>query len=187
MSSTLPVNVEGLTKCSYCGSQLKEALRLPCGHVACKQCLHGQNKAGRIDCIICKTTHVVQNGDMDKTFMPSALTNFWIKLNQSHFDRLVMTDEEKAETEGICPTCPPIEKPKPKKGAENLPVPEPLPVKLAFCFHCGKKICESCRTKHYTYQRQTNLTLAEGFQTGCGNVTVVCGNFISILNYGLFK
>lgn len=121
------------------------------------------------------------------------LSAFWFKFNNNQFDRIDLTDEDRIETDGVCPTCPPPpgEKNKPAKksgaapsavDAADVGVPVQITVKLGTCFHCGVKICDSCRAKHYTQQRQETIRLVEDNQTGCGNVAVVVGKSIYVLH-----
>jgi hypothetical protein len=102
-----------------------------------------------------------------------------LKYSAKYFENLEATEAEKHEQEGLCPSCqpPPGEKKPAKKGPDGKPIPEPEPlkVKLSVCFHCGRKICEACRNKHYHAQRQEAITLADSFQVGSGNIAVVCG------------
>lgn len=88
-------------------------------------------------------------------------------------------ENERVETEGVCEACAP---PATGKGAAKKSVgnkdqvaPEPIKVKLAVCFHCDKKICDACRTKHYTQQRQEAVKVADEYQTNTGNIAILCG------------
>lgn len=96
MSGMLPMQggggggLESLTTCGICGKQLKEPTRLPCGHVFCKSCLVEQNKAGKLECSLCKTVHLVQNGDLDKVKMKQTLFICFIKQTQITFNFFIL-------------------------------------------------------------------------------------------------
>ena len=154
-----------LIKCAFCNGPFNNALQIPCSHSFCKQCLQDHLEAGKLTCPICKCAHSMQNLEKLK---PSLLSIFMLNMHQEYFDKLEINSEEKLIEQGVCPECPVIQNKnnnkKNEQGKEESPAP--LFVKLQSCFHCKKKLCESCRNRHYTLQRQETFKVIEDFKEG---------------------
>jgi hypothetical protein len=81
--------------------------------------------------------------------------------------------------QGICSSCPPTtidvknKKESSTHSSQNTELElEPLLVTLLVCFHCKKKLCESCRNRHYIQQRQETANLIDNCQIGSANILV---------------
>jgi hypothetical protein len=113
------------------------------------------------------------------------------KIENRDFDKINITDDEKTEKDGICPTCPKVE-PKKKPDTKDSKVePEPSnQVKVALCFHCKKELCETCRNKHYYDKRMEAIKILEDYQEGSKNIVSTSGitiNKMVLKNNLIFK
>ena len=160
--------LDNLTKCGFCKKTLNDSLLLLCHHSFCRQCLVVNTQNAKVTCATCKQTFPVPNNNIDNTFKPSFLAGYFFKLNKNYYESIQITDEEKAEMEGLC-ECTPL--PKPVKKEEGKPAPpDPVKLKLSICFHCSKNLCEKCRKKHYTEFKEKPLKSLEDFQEGSANL-----------------
>lgn len=157
--SLLNIAIDELLKCSFCNSKLKNPFALPCFHSFCCDCIKANHKSNSqsINCPKCFNDHSCVNG-VEKTFKPSSLCRFLLKLNDSNEEdkkenenKNENENENENEKEGVCIECPAY-KNLPKTNLPKGPQNEeqtPLLVKLFLCHHCKKFICTECKTKHY--------------------------------------
>ena len=133
-------NIQELLKCLSCKSDLSSALTLPCSHSFCHKCIKANFKQNKITCPRCSKEHYCPNG-FEKTFKPSNLTDFLIKLNDKYFDESKPDNIEIKE--GVCSECSRLT---PKKEKQTT---EPVIVNLQKCYHCKVQLCENCSMRHY--------------------------------------
>jgi hypothetical protein len=180
--------IDELTKCRFCQSNIVDALALPCQHSFCKTCLNSNTAAGKIRCLVCNQIHNVPNGNVEKAFRGSALTEFLIKVKQDKYSELeadLSNEELEKETMGHCAECSPAAQQQQAKKKSVAGSSQPaggninqvalFEVRVAECLHCKKKLCESCRSKHYNQQKLDTLKLLELNQENSGSIVVTAG------------
>jgi hypothetical protein len=185
--STFAAAIDELTKCRFCQSNIVDALTLPCQHSFCKTCLNSNTAAGKLTCLVCNRVHNVPNGNVEKAFRDSTLTQFLMKVKENKYDELArsMSNEElEKETMGQCAECSPAAATAQQHSKKKSVVAPStagnnqvalLEVRVAECLHCKKKLCESCRSKHYNQQKIDTLKLLESNQESSGSIVVTAG------------
>jgi hypothetical protein len=170
-----------LIKCSLCNAPFNNALQIPCSHSFCKLCLHERLEFGKLTCPICKCTHSMQSLDKLK---PSLLSVFLLSMHQEYFNKLEISTEERLIEQGVCYECT---NPNKNTNAKNEEIteesPAPFFVKLQSCFHCKKKLCESCRNRHYTLQRQETFKVIEDLSECSNNLLLTSGDFFIFIHF----
>jgi hypothetical protein len=163
---------DSVIKCSLCNNMSNDFYALPCTHSFCKSCINQNLTDNILTCKTCNKSHFISNNDIDKFIKKSLLADFFVNLSKNHFDKLQVTNEEKSEEKGLCTECPPP--PVVKGNPNSMPQldNEPLLVTLLVCFHCKKKLCESCRNRHYIQQRQETSKLLDDCLTGSDSIAV---------------
>ena len=164
---------DSVIKCNICNNLSNDFYALPCTHTFCKSCINQNLNENIIACKTCNKSHFISNNDIDKFIKKSLLADFFVNLSKNHFDKLQVTSDERCEEKGLCVECPP---PPVDKKNSNSTSPqldnEPLKVTLLVCFHCKKKLCESCRNRHYIQQRQETFKLLDDCLTGSDSLAV---------------
>lgn len=162
---------EKLICCDLCGSNPENTLQSPCFHLFCKSCLAQNLVDSTIVCPVCKSEQYVPDGDLNKIFKKKVLPVFWLNWHQNYFDELKTNDDETCEIDGKCEECAVNINKKNKQKSKIKP--ENCNQKVKECFHCKKKLCESCRNEHFNDLRQETFKCLECYQEGSRNLSMI--------------